>query len=80
MKEKYKEKFKIWNDYVEKLKATNSKSIVIVIIKKASPILEAIFDKIYICFGALKEGFLAGCKHIIGIDGFFLKRLVKSSY
>ncbi|KAK4390501.1 hypothetical protein Sango_2113400 [Sesamum angolense] len=31
------------------------------------------FDRLYICFKALKEGFLSGCRPIIGVDGCHLK-------
>lgn len=31
------------------------------------------FDKIYICLVALKNGFKAGCRPIIGVDGCWLK-------
>lgn len=27
----------------------------------------------YICLTAAREGFLGGCKRIIGVDGYFLK-------
>lgn len=32
-----------------------------------------VFKRIYICLGALKKGFLAGCRKVIGLDGFFFK-------
>ena len=31
------------------------------------------FDRIYICFEALKKGFKKGCRPIIVVDGFHLK-------
>ena len=58
MEQKYKDKFMILNDYVEELKATNYGSIINVISMKVALDLDAVFDIIYICFGALKEGFL----------------------
>ena len=76
MEEKYKEEFKVLNDYAEELKATNPESTVIVISKNATLDLEAIFDRLYICFEALKKGFLGGCRCFIGLDGCFLKGLV----
>ena len=57
MEEKYKEEFKVLNDYAEELKTTNPKSTVIVISKNATLDLEAIFDRLYIFFGALKRVF-----------------------
>lgn len=35
------------------------------------------FQRLYICFNALKQGFLNGCRKIIGLDGCFLKGYVK---
>lgn len=32
-----------------------------------------VFKRIYICLGALKKGFLAGCRKVIGLDGCFFK-------
>ncbi|XVF74327.1 hypothetical protein PTKIN_Ptkin13bG0101500 [Pterospermum kingtungense] len=72
MEEKYKEEFQNLNNYAEELKATNYESTVIV--KSDS---NAVFDRMYICFGALKRGFLEGCRPIIGLDVCFLKGLVK---
>ena len=71
MVEKYKKEFKVQNDYTEELKATNPESTVIVISKNATLDSEAIFDRLYICFGALKKGFLGGCRCFIGLDGCF---------
>nr|GEX42452.1 hypothetical protein CTI12_AA176900 [Tanacetum cinerariifolium] len=31
------------------------------------------FRKIYVCFKGVKEGWLAGCRKVIGLDGCFLK-------
>lgn len=35
------------------------------------------FTKIYICYGALKEGWRKGCRPIIGLDGCHLKTVYK---
>ena len=35
------------------------------------------FQRMYICFAALKRGFISGCRNIIGMDGCFLKGYVK---
>ena len=35
------------------------------------------FQRIYICFDALKKGWINGCRRIIGLDGCFLKGLHK---
>ena len=31
------------------------------------------FQRIYICFKAIKEGWKVGCRRVIGLDGSFLK-------
>ncbi|ONI28842.1 hypothetical protein PRUPE_1G164500 [Prunus persica] len=36
-------------------------------------IYRPVFQRMYICFGACKEGFKAGCKPVIGLDGCHLK-------
>lgn len=36
-----------------------------------------IFLKMYICLTAVREGFISRCRRIIGVDGCFLKRLLK---
>jgi hypothetical protein len=36
-----------------------------------------IFQSFYVCFKALKEGFKAGCRKVIGLDGCFFKGVVK---
>ncbi|VVA41777.1 PREDICTED: LOC109756472 isoform, partial [Prunus dulcis] len=32
-----------------------------------------LFQRLYVCLGAYKVGFIAGCRPIIGLDGCFLK-------
>jgi hypothetical protein len=32
-----------------------------------------IFQRFYVCFKALKDGFKAGCRKVIGLDGCFFK-------
>ncbi|GKD97054.1 multidrug resistance-associated protein 5, partial [Tanacetum coccineum] len=31
------------------------------------------FDRFYVCFGGLKEGFKNGCRRVVALDGCFLK-------
>ncbi|GJS98761.1 transposase, MuDR, plant [Tanacetum coccineum] len=35
------------------------------------------FSRFYVCFKALKDGWLQGCRRVIGIDGCFLKTICK---
>ena len=39
-----------------------------------------LFHSFYICFSALKKGFIEGCRKCIGLDGCFLKGISKASY
>ncbi|XP_071918849.1 uncharacterized protein [Coffea arabica] len=34
-----------------------------------------IFQRLYMCFAGVKQGFLAACRHVFGLDGTFLKGL-----
>ena len=36
-----------------------------------------VFHRIFICYSALKSGWKAGCRPLIGLDGSFLKGIVK---
>ncbi|CAN1794656.1 hypothetical protein LINPERHAP1_LOCUS20376 [Linum perenne] len=38
---------------------------------------DGVFRRMYCCLGACKEGFLAGCRKVIGIDGCFLKTVYR---
>ena len=35
------------------------------------------FSRFYVCFKGLKEGWLEGCRRVIGLDGCFLKTICK---
>ncbi|XP_028097752.1 uncharacterized protein LOC114297512 [Camellia sinensis] len=71
---------KLW-DYYEKIKRTNLGTTIIVKeddeeseneeheIDEAKPR----FQRIFVCFGGCKQGFLAGCRPFIGVDVYYLK-------
>ncbi|KAK4397176.1 hypothetical protein Sango_1554200 [Sesamum angolense] len=61
---------KLW-DYCETVRKFNPGSKLI--LKKLEGSNSPIFDKMYVCLSALKNGFLSGCRPIIGLDGCFLK-------
>ncbi|KAL0398119.1 UNVERIFIED_CONTAM: hypothetical protein Sradi_2155200 [Sesamum radiatum] len=61
---------KLW-DYAEELRSTNPGSTVILGINDETG--ENRFEKFYVCFSALKQGWLRGCRPIIGVDGCHLK-------
>ncbi|KAK4411440.1 hypothetical protein Sango_0217000 [Sesamum angolense] len=61
---------RLW-DYSEEIRKTNPGSTVIVGTEQVDG--EERFSRFYVCFGALKAGFKAGCRPIIGVDGCHLK-------
>ncbi|CAI9298216.1 unnamed protein product [Lactuca saligna] len=36
-----------------------------------------LFSKFYVCFKAVRDGWLEGCRPVIGLDGCFLKGIVR---
>ena len=67
----------VLNNYAMELKLTNPSSSVLVISERYRINGLPTFQKIYVCLTAVKEGFITGCRRIIGIDGCFLKGLLK---
>ncbi|WVZ93287.1 hypothetical protein U9M48_039281 [Paspalum notatum var. saurae] len=58
-------------DYQEELLRSNPGSTVVV--KLDPEFQEPVFQRFYVCFKACKQGFLAGCRKVIGLDGCFFK-------
>ncbi|XP_051119903.1 uncharacterized protein LOC127243784 [Andrographis paniculata] len=58
-------------DYVHELRKSNPGTTVVLGVETDDE--ESVFDRIYVCYGALKEGFSVGCRPIIGVDGCHLK-------
>ncbi|XP_022854823.1 uncharacterized protein LOC111376128 [Olea europaea var. sylvestris] len=61
------EHYKLLWDYCEELKRTNIGTTALV----EGHVGE--FRRLYICIGALRDGFIRGCIRVIGVDGCFLK-------
>ena len=48
-----------------------------VVAERDNPNELPVFQKIYICLNAVREGFLASCIMLVSLDGCFLKGLLK---
>ncbi|XP_062119248.1 uncharacterized protein LOC133832997 [Humulus lupulus] len=66
-----KEQYAILDDYCKRLLATNPGSTV----KLKTYLVNGrrTFQRIYICLKACRDGWLGGCRPLIGLDGCFLK-------
>ncbi|KAG8363744.1 hypothetical protein BUALT_Bualt19G0054100 [Buddleja alternifolia] len=62
----------LW-DYCETVRAKNPGSQILLRMKEGAE--PPVFDKMYFSLTAMKNGFLAGCRPIIQLDGCFLKTL-----
>jgi hypothetical protein len=66
-----KGQYKLLYNYQLELLRSNPGSTVVV--KKDTDAKDDVFQRIYICLAALKKGFLAGCRKVVGLDGCFFK-------
>ncbi|KAL8536181.1 hypothetical protein ACS0TY_011717 [Phlomoides rotata] len=65
------EQYKLLWDYAQEVRRANPRSNVILGVDDSSG--EHRFDKMYICLGPVKEGFLTGCRPLVGDDECYLK-------
>ncbi|WMV59314.1 hypothetical protein MTR67_052699 [Solanum verrucosum] len=65
-------------DYADMIKQTNPGSSCWVKIDKETEPGKNLFVYFYVCFHAFKQGWLEGCRNIIGFDGCFLNGACKS--
>ena len=63
--------------YVAELKKVNRNSTVELVLDRDNPDNSIRFKRLYICFESVARGFLEGCRHVIGLDGCFLKTETK---
>lgn len=63
----YKEQYEILHRYAQEMKKSNPRNTI------KFKLNNGVFERLYVCFDALKRGFLVGCRPFFGIDGCFLK-------
>ncbi|KAL0282742.1 UNVERIFIED_CONTAM: hypothetical protein Sangu_2934600 [Sesamum angustifolium] len=68
---------RLW-DYYETVRARNPGSKILLRNKGGTE--PPIFDKMYFSLHAMKAGFLACCRAIIGLDECFLKTVIKDNF
>ena len=68
----YRAQFGLVRDYGNEILRQNPGSTVQASIMKNEND-QSIFTGTYICLGALKHGFLEGCRSVLSIDGYFIK-------
>ncbi|CAN1785424.1 hypothetical protein LINPERHAP1_LOCUS16869 [Linum perenne] len=73
----YKEEYALLRAYGEAILRTNPGSTVKIKVDVDNPEQQPLFQRMYICFDALRKGFLAGCRRIVSLDGSFMKGLCK---
>ncbi|XP_031095138.1 uncharacterized protein LOC115999427 [Ipomoea triloba] len=73
----YSEQFKRIRDYAQECLNSNPRSTVLIKTTRVVPTAPCTFHRLYVCFQAMKRGFLDGCRPIIGLDGCFLKGVMK---
>ncbi|KAI3817247.1 hypothetical protein L1987_11036 [Smallanthus sonchifolius] len=71
----YKEQYSRLRDYILELQSTNPETTVKIQVEDENnpESTTRIFKRVYICLGALKDGFRACKRQILGLDGAFMK-------
>ena len=63
--------------YVAELKARNTRSTFVMVNERDNLDSSLRFKRLYVCFKPVADGFKAGCRKVIGLDGCFLKTIAK---
>ncbi|XP_059434845.1 uncharacterized protein LOC132167826 [Corylus avellana] len=75
--EKFDEQYhRLW-DYCSMVRSTNVGSCLLLMVERPMPQVPCRFQRIYISLAAMKNGFLEGCRPVVGLDACFLKGTYK---
>ncbi|XP_038723959.1 uncharacterized protein LOC120015554 [Tripterygium wilfordii] len=70
---KHKEQYGQLRSYMSEVLRTNIGSTCNLLVDRDRLEDPAVFKRVYMCLAPLRNGFLAGCRPLIGLDGCFLK-------
>ncbi|XP_019183918.1 PREDICTED: uncharacterized protein LOC109178784 [Ipomoea nil] len=73
----YESQFKRLRDYAQECLNSNPGFTVKIKTTRTVPTSPLVFERIYVCFNAMKKGFLWGCMRFIRLDDCFLKGKLK---
>ncbi|MBA0749197.1 hypothetical protein Gogos_003154 [Gossypium gossypioides] len=76
----HKEEFGLLWDYTHELRLKMLGSTIRMAFQRVTVDFLPHFKRYYVCFDALKRGWKARCKQLIGLDSFFLKCPFKSEF
>ncbi|KAK2654206.1 hypothetical protein Ddye_014062 [Dipteronia dyeriana] len=68
-----KEQYSKLREYYTEIKRMNPESLVIIKCSISPGCANLMFQRLYMCLGALKKGWKEGCRPILGLDGCFIK-------
>ena len=73
----FEEQFRHLMTYADMIRKSDPDATVDVVVHREAEGSEPIFERMYVCFGAMKYGFTNGCRNFLGLDGCFLKTITK---
>ncbi|XP_019150642.1 PREDICTED: uncharacterized protein LOC109147413 [Ipomoea nil] len=73
----FQDQFRRIRDYATESMNSNPDTSAYVKTNKTIPECPCVFQRFYACFAPVKKGFLEGCRKVIGLDGCFLKGMLK---
>ncbi|XP_059432949.1 uncharacterized protein LOC132166186 [Corylus avellana] len=68
--------YRLW-DYCSMVRSTNVGSCLILMVERPMPQVPCRFQRLYFSLTAMKNGFVEGCRPVVGLDACFLKGTYK---